>query len=71
MELAPKKTHRPMEQKRGSRNKSILIWEISLYGKGGQNIQRGKDNLSSKWYWENWTATGKRIILDYFLKHCI
>ena len=69
MELAQKKTHGPMDQKRGPRNESTLLWEINLYDKGGQNIQRGKDDLLSKWYWENWTATGKRIIQDYFLKH--
>ena len=34
--------------------------------KGGKNIQRGKDSLFDKHCWENWTATGKRIMLDYF-----
>ena len=53
MELAQKKTHGPMDQKRGPRNESTLLWEINLYDKGGQNIQRGKDDLFSKWYWEN------------------
>ena len=44
------------------------LYEQLLYNKGGKNIQWGKDILFNKWYWENWTATYKRIKLDYFLK---
>ena len=35
--------------------------------KGGKNIQWGKESLVTKWFWENWTATGKRIKLEHFL----
>ena len=28
------------------------------------------ENLFNKWCWENWTATYKRIILNYFLTPC-
>ena len=35
--------------------------------KGGKNIQWGKDIFFNKWCWENWTATYKRIKLEYSL----
>ena len=38
-----------------------------IFNKAGNNIQWEKDSLFNKWYWENWTATCKRVKLDYFL----
>ena len=31
-----------------------------IFDKAGKNIQWNKNNLFSKWCWENWTATHKR-----------
>ena len=35
--------------------------------KGGKNIQWRKDYLFSKWYWEDWSTTCKRMKLEHFL----
>ena len=38
-----------------------------IFGKGGKNIQWRKDSPFNKRCWENWTATCKRMKLEYSL----
>ena len=38
-----------------------------IFDKGGKNIQWKKENLFNKCYWENWSTTCKRMILEHFL----
>ena len=38
-----------------------------IYDKGGKIIQWKKESLFNKGCWENWTATRKKMILEYSL----
>ena len=38
-----------------------------IFDKGGKNIQWIKDNLFSKWCWENWSTTCTKLKLEHFL----
>ena len=41
-----------------------------IFNKGGKNIQRRKDSLFIKWFWESWTATLKSMKLEHSLTPC-
>ena len=60
-----KKTLTSMEQNREPRNPQT--YGQLIFDKAGKNIQWNKDNLFSKWCWENWTATCRRMNLDHFM----
>ena len=55
-----------MEQNREPRKKPMHLWSIN-YDKEGKNIQWREHSLFNKWCWENWTATCKRMKLEYSL----
>ena len=38
-----------------------------IFHKAGKKVQWNKHSLFSKWCWENWTETRRRMNLDHFL----
>ena len=65
MVLAQKQTLRSMEQNRPEMDPQM--YGQLIFDKAGKNIQWNRDSLFSKWCWENWTATCRKMDLDHFL----
>ena len=38
-----------------------------IFDKAGKNIQWNRDSLFSKWCWENWTETCRKMNPEHFL----
>ena len=54
-----------MEQNKGPTNKPPCIYSELIFDKGAKNPKPGKDSfIFSKWCWEKWISTYKRIRLD-------
>ena len=67
--LVQKQTYRPVEQKGDPRINPDTCGQLIL-DKGGKNIKQEKDNLFSKWFWENWAAACKSVKLEHTLPPC-
>ena len=60
-----KQTHGSVEQNSESPEISPCTNGQLTYDKVTRDIQWGKNNLFNNWCWENWTATCKRMKLEY------
>ena len=66
MVLAQRQTYRSGEQDRKPKINTHTYSQL-INDKGGKTIQWRKDSPFNRWCRENWTATCKRMELEYFL----
>ena len=59
--------YRQMGQDREPRDKPTHLG-VTYFWQRRHNIQWGRDSLFNKWWWENWTATCKRMKSEHFLR---
>ena len=64
--LAQKRTLRSMHKIENPEMDPQMYGQL-IFDKAGKNIQWNKDSFFSKWCWENWTATCRKMNLDHFL----
>ena len=61
--------NRHIDQRKRIQNPEMdpLLFGQLIFNKAGKNIRWKRESLFNKWWWENWSATCKRMKLDHSL----